>query len=361
MSLALVQPESPTPPQPKKSLSEIFNTFAADATERFPHLKGKFLVADMNERKVYGHKEIDTKKTGLTPLSAREYIRDHEVTQEMAKNKEASSCALHDPKQNVSVVFINEPLTKEEAENVSEEAEKHLLFVLDHELAHCGVKDGFGRASSPLDYRILLGESVADAYAMIRHYQRYGVDSEPQNKYIGTGARANHFILGGDSVHFTSFVLDALIKRKHDIDFDKLSPEQTAELARRFALQYMPPERVVQDLQWTFEPIRKKFASKDAKGQIQRDPNGGVQALIEKALDPASDYYTYKMASMWLKPLLEERKHFDGKPIDLPREYLDNAQAKIREKDAQFAKEDILFNMPVKPPKQKPFTPKLVA
>ena len=348
MSEALLPP---SPSTPKKSLTQIFNNFAADAVQRFPHLKGHLIIADMNERKSYGHKEINTTKTGLTSETAREYLRDHEITDEMSKNKEASSCATFDPKHNLSLIFINEGLSKEEAENVSQEAEEHLLFVMDHELAHCALKDGFARAAkSPQDYKILLAESIADAYALIRHYQRFGVDSEPRDKYIGSAARADGFIRHGDITHFTSFVLDALTKRKHDIDFDKLNPQQTAELARRFALQHMPPERVVEDLWWTFKAIGQEF---------KKNPNQGVKALIEKALDPASDYYTFKMASLWLKPFLEDRAFADGKPLMLPKEYLDSASAKLKDRDAKFEKEDILFNMPIKTPKVQ--APKIAA
>jgi hypothetical protein len=340
----------PSPSTPKKSLSEIFNKFAADAVERFPQLKGQLLVADMNERKVYGHNEIDTKKTGLTPETAREYLRDHEITREMAKDKNMSSLAMRDPKQKVNVIFINDGVSKTEVDNVSKETEEHLLFVLRHELAHCGIKDGFAMASSPRDYAILLAESVADAYALLCHYQSFGVDNDSRDKYVSPGARADNFILGGDSTHFTSFVLDAIVKRKHLIDFDKLTPQQTQDLARRFALEYMPPKRVVEDLAWTFSALRSEF---------RKNPNNGVKALIEKALDPANDYYTFKMASMWVKPFLEDRTFMDGKPVTLPKEYLDNAAAKLKERDAKFEKEDILFNMPIKPQKAQP--PKFAA
>jgi len=343
MSEALKSPSPSTPP--KKSLTEIFNKFAADAVERFPHLKGQIMVVNMNQMKAYGNKDIDTKKTGLTPETALEYVSNHPITQELKDDKGASSCATFDPKQKVNLIFINDGVPKEQFDNVSKETEQHLLFVLDHELAHCGIKDGFSRASSSRDYKILLSESVADAYAMIRHYQRYGAESDPRNKYIGSGARANHFVLGGDNVHFTSFVLDAIVKRKGDIDFDKLTPEQTADLARRFAMKYMPPERALEDLGWTFSAIRSEF---------RKDPNGGMKALIEKALDPASDYYTFKMASLWLKPMLEDRTFMDGKPIGLPKEYLDDAAAKMKVRDAKFEKEDILFNMPIKTKKAAP-------
>jgi hypothetical protein len=343
----------PSPSSPKKetkSLTEIFNKFAADAVERFPQLKGQLLVADMNERKSYGHNEIDQKKTGLTPETAREYLRDHQITKAMEKDKNMSSLAMRDDRQKVNIIFINDAVAGAEAANVSKATEEHLLFVLDHELAHCGVKDGFARAAGPRDYAILLAESVTDAYALIRHYQRFGVDNDSHDKYVSPGARADNFVMWGDSTHFTSFVLDAVAKRKHLIDFDKLTPEQTADLARRFALEFMPPKRVVEDLAWTFSAIKTEF---------KKDPNSGVKALVDKALDPASDYYTFKMASMWLKPLLDDRTFMDGKPVGLPKDYLDNAAAKLKERTEKFEKEDILFGMPIKPQAKQP--PKFAA
>jgi hypothetical protein len=338
--------ETPTPPSgPKKqgkSLTEIFNKFAADAVERFPHLKGQLLVVDMNEMKAHGNSEIDFKKTGLTPQTALDYISEHPITNEMLKDKNMSSLATFDPKRNLSLVYINDSVPKDQRKNVSKEDEEHLLFVLDHELAHCALKDGFARATSSRDYAILLGESVADAYALIRYYQRYGADSDSKNKYVSPAARADNFMLWGDSTHFTSFVLDAIAQRKHLIDFDKLTPQQTADLARRFALQYMPPKRVVEDIAADFAPVRSAF---------RKNPNDGVKALIEKTLADGADYYTFKFGSLWLKGFLDEGKFPDGKPLQLPKSYLDDVKVKLAAREAKFAKEDILFNMPIVPPK----------
>jgi len=335
MSEALPQPESPK--HKPKSLSEIFNEFSAEAVVRFPHLKGQLLVINMDEHKAYGNKDIDTKKTGLTPDTALDYVSNHPITKAMEKDKGMSSAATRDDKRNLSLVFMNESVDPKERAAVSLQTEQHLLFVMDHELAHCAIKDGFSKnVTSSRDYNILLGESVADAYAMIRHYQRYGVDSQSQNKYVSPAGRADGFILFGDTTHFTSFVLDAINKRKNEIDFDKLDPQQTADLARRFALAYMPPKRVVEDLSWDFGPIRNEFS---------KNLNGGVKALIEKTL-AADDYYTFKFGSLWLNGFLEHRTLPDGRPINLPKEYLDDAAKKLKEREIRFAKEDILFNMP---------------
>ncbi|MBU6475204.1 MAG: hypothetical protein KGL10_06610 [Alphaproteobacteria bacterium] len=336
-------PSSPSPE--KKSLSDIFNKFAEDAVERFPHLKGQLLVVNMDEKKVYA-KDIDTQKTGLTKQTALDYISKHPLTKAMEQDKGMSSAATRDEKRNLKLVFMNESVSPAERDNVSKETEQHLLYVMDHELAHTAIKDGFSKdVKSAYDYNILLGESVADAYAQIRHYQRFGVDDYANNKYVSPAGRAENFILGGDSVHFTSFVLDAINKLKHEIDFDSLTPQQTADLARRFALEYMPPKRVVQDLSWSFAPVRNAF---------RRNPADGIKALADKTLDPNADYYTFKFGSMWLRGLLEMDAFPDGRPINLPKPYLDDLSSKLKDREEKFEKKGLLFDMPTV---QKPKPP----
>jgi len=334
------KPSDEKKPTEKKSLTEIFNKFAADAVMHFPHLKGQLLVIDMNEMRVHGNATIDTAKTGLTEESALDYVGNHPITKEMQKDRSMSSLATRDPKKNVNMVYINDSVPAAERNNVSKETEQHLLFVLDHELAHCALKDGFAMASSPRDYKILLAESVADAYALIRHYQRYGTDGASSNKYVSPSARADNFILWGDSTHFTSFVLDAIAQRKDQIDFDKLTSEQTADLARRFALEYMPPQRMVEDIGRDFANIRAAF---------RKNPSEGVKMLIDKTLDPQADYYTFKFGSLWAKAFLDG-KFPDGGDVKLPKAYLDDAAKKLAVREAEFDKQGVLFNIPQKKP-----------
>ncbi len=333
-------------PAPKgRSLSEIFNEFAHDAVARFPHLKGQILIVDMDEKKVYAE-SVDKQKTGLAREDVPDYISNHQLYKEMERNKAMSSAATRDEKRNLMLVFMNESVSPAERAGVSKETEQHLLYVMDHELAHNAIKDGASRdVQSAYDYNILLGESVADAYAQIRHYQRYGVDEYAHNKYVSPGGRAENFILSGDSVHFTSFVLEAINKQKDKIDFDKLTPQQTADLARRFALEYMPPKRVVQDISFAFAPIRNIF---------RFNKEEGVKALVSKALDPKADYYTFKFASLWLKDMLATGTYPDGRPIQLPRQYLDDVVAKLKTRTEKFENDGLLFDMPIV---QKPKPP----
>lgn len=342
--LTIVPP--PENPRPGKSLREIFNQFAADADHMFPHLKGQIVLLDMNEHRAYGYKNVDEKKTGLTPEGVLNYLQEHNITQAMEKDPNESSCALYDPQVRLNTVFINDRFSKEDVAALPLDKEKHLLMVLDHELAHCAIKNG--RSTDNSSYGVLLGETVADAYALIRHYQRFGVESDYGDKYVDPASRAYNFIIGEDTLHFTSFVLAEIIRRKHEIDFDKLTPQQTVELARRFAFDNLPAQPVVTELYREFRDVRDTW---------RRNWNNGVKALVEKTLDPKSDYFTFRLGSLWLSRLLQERKFPDGTPIKLSAEYLDDAARRLKERELQLAKEDILFNTPIKPKQEKPSAP----
>lgn len=348
-----VTPPSDSNPK-KQTLREVFNKFAADAADRFPQLNGKLLVLDMNEHKIHGLNHLDEKKTKLTKESAVDYLSNHPITREMEVNKHASPCTIYDERKGVHVIFMNDPVKESERDNVKPATEQNLLFILDHELGHCAIRNGFGRDQSP--YSALLAETVADAYALIRHYQRFGTDSPYANKYVDPSARAENFILGGDAEHFTSFTLAEIIKRKDEIDFNSLSPQETADLARRFALEFMPPAPAVEDMFREMNDVRKAFAV---------NFNGGVKALVEKALDPKTDYFTFKLGYMWLHKYLDKGALPDGSPLKLPKEYVDDAKKRLKEREMKFAQESILFNVPKKPAAPRnnlpPAPPKLAA
>ena len=329
----------------KQSLSELFNSFAADTAQRFPELKGRLLIMDMNEFVVYGIKDIDTKATGLTKEAALDYMAQHYVTEEMEDDKNISSCFVHDKYRHLETFFINDRINRSELNDVTPEAEAFILYGLDHELAHCALKDGISETNSL--HGALVAETIADAYALIRHYQRFGVESTYHDKSTDPYARISQLIFQGSKTHFTAFVLDEIIKRRHQIDFDSLTPQQTATLARRFALEYMPSEPMIRELHQIFKPVRTAPKPRAEEG---------VKALIGITLDPKSDYHTFKLGSLWLDRFLETRTLPNGKTITLPEKYLDDVSKKLKERELKFAKEDILFNMPTIPPKPKAVT-----
>ena len=323
----------PQTQQPRRSLSDIFNAFAADAVERFPDLKGRLLILDMNEYKTYGSQEIDSSKTGLTPEEACIYLGNHPKTKEMLDNKNVSSCSYYD--RQLRLIMINDRV---DTNNISANNEKHLLLVLDHELAHLAIQNAYPNTSL---HTQVIAESIADAYALIRHYQRFGINSKYRDKPVSPENRAHEIIFTqktADANHCTTFVLEAIIKRKHMIDFDNLTPIQTVDLAWRFAMKYALPEAAVTMLHETFEPVREAF---------KKSFDAGCKTLAELILHPNIGYYTFKIGSYYLHPLLED----SCESVELRGEYWDGVRRKLKERKFKFAQEDILFNMPLVKPR----------
>ncbi len=323
------------PQEQKKSLGDFYNGFVTETVEHFPHLKGQLLVVDMNELKAYGYKDVDEKITGLTPETALTFLDKLPDVIAMKTNKDKSSCALF--RNGMHIILINHRIDQAEFSGIAPETEKLLTYILDHELGHLVVPDG--RSVDDSMHAHVVADSIADAYAHIRHYQRFGVDSRYRDGIIDPAARTRNMVMdvGTGKNHFTAFVLDEIIKRKHTINFKALDPKQTADLAWRFAMKYLPPTPVIKALYKAFDPVKEAFNS---------SPEAGLKALIDKTLNPANGYYTFKCGSDWLGRYLDERKFLNGQPINLPREYLDEVAKKLKEREFKLAEEDILFNFP---------------
>lgn len=322
-----------TEPQ-KESLKDIFQSFYKDAVTRFPSLAGLLLIADINQVNAYGAKEIDHRKTGMPTDAAFEYLNNHPITNQLHKNEKESSCASYDPDRNLRLIFINDRFDRKEWNNVSETSKKNLLLVLDHELAHLAIADG-----CPLDTLSsrVISESIADAYALIRHYQRFGADSNHEHEFINPWERGNYFIQNQDNAHFTTFVLDEIIRRKHLIDFNGLSPHHTASLAWHFAMAYAPPGPVVAVLSNAFNKVNGAYKSSVEEGR---------RAWAEVTLDPENGYYTFKFGSRMLRDFLDDKVDNNGEGIRLRGEYWDDVRRRLKEREFKFAQEDILFNTP---------------
>jgi len=323
----------------KKSLSDIFNHFAKDSVQRFPELKGKILFLDMNEYKVYGCEDISAEKTGLTLKSARAFVKDYSTTRKMRKDKDYPSHAIYEDKRDLSLLLYNERINPKEIKNVSAKTEKDVCYILDHELAHLAIQNGASEKRNDL-HESVIGEAVADAYAQIRYYQRFGTDSEHGHYIVDPFSRAAGLVFNEDTEHFTSFMLDEIVRRKHLIDFAALTPQQTAELAWRFAMEYTPSVIVLNKVAEALKPVREAFEKSPGT-------NGWLRTLAQITLDDKTDYYTFRVCKTLLKGYLEDGKaNWDGKPVDAQGKYWDDIRTKLKEKEFRFAQEEILFNMP---------------
>ncbi len=316
----------------KKTLDDVIEGFIADAIERFPFLKGRLLIVDTNKPRSYGAADLDHYAVSLAADETSDYL-DRLYAQQI-KAVGPGSFAAYDPERRLCSIFYDNHIDETELNNITEDTERKILSTLDHELGHLAIENGYPN-SNDLYVRVV-GESIADAYALIRHYQRFGADSKLNFNYTNPVYRA-HNMMHGDLRHFTTFVTDEIIKCKDQIDFNALSSEETARLAWRFAMNYVPPAPLIESLHNDLKPIRDAFklSNKD-----------GVKALIDRALHPETGYFNFRVTSRWLRSYLDgEFKFLNGDP-GLSKEYLGNVSTELKEREFRLAAEDILFNVP---------------
>jgi len=314
-----------------KSLSDIFNQFAKDSVDHFPTLEGKLLIYDNNEKASYGREALDLSKAGYRPELVDAFIRK--------RKKDEGSYAEWDNNLNLSFIFYSESIKARELDAVPEETEKDIHFILDHELAHLVIKDPALEGENK-QYKDTLKEAIADAYALIRHYQRYGTQSKHRNAIIDPWARAGALTFNRDTVHFSTFMLDEIVKRKDTIDFTSLTPQQTAELAKRFAVEYTPPSSVV-------NRVLKKLRPVQTAHELSPESDTWLKVLARVTLDPKNDSYTFKVCKKILRGYLDGRADMNGLSVNATGAYWDDIRKKLRAAEVKHAREDILFNIPL--------------
>ncbi len=328
--------------QAPRSLSDIFNQFAKESVDRFSSLDGRLLILDSNEKASYGRESLDLKRAGYADTAIDTFLKKRLAA------KSRQTYAEWNNSLNLFFILYDEPVNQNERQAVSKNTEKDILFILDHELAHLVIKDPALEGENN-QYKSSIKEAIADAYAMIRHYQRYGTDSSHQNSIIDPWARAGALSLNKDTIHFSTFMLDEIIKRKDIIDFSSLSPQQTIELARRFATEYTPASSVVNRTFKKLKPVQEAFEQDSASGEW-------LKILAQITLDPRNDSYTFRVCKKVLNGYLDGRTDMEGVSVDTSGEHWDNVRKSLKEAEFRYAQEDILFNIPLikeKPKKTK--------
>lgn len=106
-------------------------------------------------------------------------------------------------------------------------------YALDHELGHAVTSLKRDPAQMKISSSANRAECAADAYAMIRHFQRYGADSKfPQLIRDLRNMNAAH---RGDVTHWTARAIDVVIGLNNKGQIANLTPKQARDLASRIA------------------------------------------------------------------------------------------------------------------------------
>lgn len=279
-----------------KSLSDVFNQFARDTIAHFPEAKGRLLIHDTNESTTYGRERL-ARQSRRSQASVDAFLKKR------TQDKNRQTYAETDNRLRLLFIMYDEPVNENEIGALPKKAEKDILFVLDHELAHLVVKDP-PLAGENEQYKSSIREAVADAYALIRHYQRFGTGTECVDRYVSPFARADGLIFGGDATHFTAFTLQAISAARNALNIHELDEESTARIARNFALRHTPQPETIAKLAEKFRPVKKAW---------ERDRDAGLRMLIEVTLDPSNDADIFRTGETWLRAFLHGVVFKDGK------------------------------------------------
>lgn len=210
--------------------------------------------------------------------------------------------------------------------------EQETTFVFDHELAHAIIPGGM------YDEKLYnRAESIGDAYAMIRHFQRYGADSPA----VDTVAANRAFdMVFRDSFygysHFTSPVVEKIIEKRYEIDWDALTPEETCKMAKKFVLEHEMHEASVRVLTAQFK------AQHDLADKAKAGDEKTLAALATRLLSTRSPN-VFKYGALALCPVLEK--------ANLQGEFWDQFREKFAQKQAMVANRTRLPVMKVSAPK----------
>lgn len=186
------------------------------------------------------------------------------------------------------------------------------IGTIDHELAHILCPDA--------DH--VEGENVADAYAVLRHLQRF--DGQATDIGYAAWKRTMVFIMSGHTSHLTTFTIDRILADRHTVDFISLTPAQTVALSRNYADKHTRPQTKLSKLARAFKGARAKKISHDVLRDI---------ADITLKADPKSDTF-YLGARALMMPLTREAITLDGRSVALKSVEWKKIRARLEKKIA---------------------------
>ena len=303
----------------QQSLAEEFKRTAAAAEAAFPDKLGNLVVflAPSRGKAVYVSPQIADELSN----NVAEVKKTFEFIEEGMRRMGVAGLAppLY-PIGNVGIGMV--AMLKEQSGFYSPGNTKEMwsLFVLDHELGHRLLRNGtYRNASSPQH-----AESAADAYAMLRHIQRYGKVTKFAESY--GPRRSKLLVLYGDTNHYSKFTMDKVIETSRERDICGLSLQETAELASQIADDTRLDKQFLEKLENAYRPVAR----------VYEKHTGGPKILRPKF--PKKDPEAYDLICR--EPLAVMRDHGDDQDIlALGKEFLTSFPS-IRKFMQQGAKTD---------------------
>ncbi len=296
------------------SLKDVFNETAADAVLQFPQQLDNFYLASAVTGQIYVSPVsaqlltdcAQTAKAGIE--DAIQFVRTKGMaglakTVEVKKKKSF----FHTERKDFNLVIMNADekfLSQDMQFQASGKFSPaiHMISILDHEIGHHVAPGGKGES-----YPNLM-ESAADAYAALRHVQRFGNDTDFFDNVTFTRTRL--IVHNKSPFHYTTAVMQKIEKLRKEMDLSALSPQETAELAGKIAHSYCMPPQVIQKVAFAFQPLKIYMAQKGiGDNPAPSDSNiGYFRLLVDIMRRNKDDHDVYRAGKLIISKHLDTLK-----------------------------------------------------
>lgn len=314
------------------SLNALLSTFVREAEKAFPDIRGQLVLYNVRRGDYHVSPAFNAAARGFRSRSKFEhYIANHEVAQAARQKKDTiAAYAVRETKPKLSLIMFNEKVQNKELHKLSPKRAQELLATLDHELAHLVIKDAYNEENDR--HGNYVEEHVAEAYAQLMHYKRFGTDGHYANG-SGTLDLARSFVFQQSDMqsHFYYPTIKQIVACRNMINFSALKPADLADLARRFAIKNTPSNAQMQDIDEAFAATRKAYRS------------GGLAAGMRALAKLAHDTPHPHVARVSTDLFLDIAQQFSAK---LQGPEWDGLRQSMKALDFTLAQEDILYRIP---------------
>jgi len=254
------------PEDMQQSLAQTLNEVAKEAAEAFPNELGRLAVVIPGADKPIAF---------ISPAAAKDMAKNpaaiNEAVDGVAQRLDRTGAVSYTRgSYDLAGAYINLIALANPKEIVGNFSDRHTkemqtVFTLDHQIGLHAVKSGASLSANKL-------QSAAEAYAMLRHIQRYGTNTDLAA--IRTNDAAANLVLFANTAHYTADTLQQVTEMANSMgkEFFKLPPRRLAEMAAQIADDNHPDLRTLRKLKSAFKPVASRIDGDVFDKLANKDP-----------------------------------------------------------------------------------------
>ena len=252
----------------QKSLVQIFNETAAEAAEAYPQELGRLAVV-VGSDIAYAAKQLADDTAALS--------KDIEGVKRRLAEREAASYTHNNYElagEFFNLIALLDPEKIEGDFSARDTKEMQAIFILDYQLSRHIIDSARGISRNK-------AESACDAFATLRHIQRFGKDTDhARNRSQST---ASSLILFTDTAHYTMNATQRALEVANELgtNFFKLTLQETVALAAKIANETYVNFREIRKLTKAFRPVAENCAARlgERRDIFRKFDNNDPEAL----------------------------------------------------------------------------------